>query len=469
VDKTYQSLQNERGGNGMKKQFLKALLIVAAGAALVSCGYLKSLKSPTISKPQYQITMSKAQYQIPKLNVSQSMQKVDNFLVIIDASGSMRETYKGQKKFDIAKDVVRRMNWTIPDLKLTGGLRMFGRQILPFSEKSNLIYGMTEYAETDYDKSINAVPLFGGDSPLAKAMDAAAEDLQATQGPISVIIVSDAKEMDTAPVASAENLKRMFGNKLCIYPVLVGNDATGQNLMEQIANAGGCGFSETADNLASSQAMATFVESAFFSKRMKPQDADGDGVTDDIDQCPNTPMGVSVNSRGCALDSDADGVPDYLDRCPDTPRQAEVDKWGCPLDADRDGVSDYLDQCPGTPEGTNVNAVGCWVLGSVLFDFGKWDIKPQAYPELDEIVRVLNRNPGLGVEVQGHTDNVGSASFNMNLSMKRAKAVMDYLLKMEIDQERLSSKGYGFSRPAASNDTAAGRAMNRRVEFKPIR
>ena len=143
-------------------------------------------------------------------------------------------------------------------------------------------------------------------------------------------------------------------------------------------------------------------------------------------------------------------MPDHLDRCPNTSRRAQVDKWGCPLDADRDGVFDYLDKCPGTPEGTTVNTVGCWVLGGILFDTGKWDIKPQAYPELDEIVKVLNRNPALGVEIQGHTDNIGAASYNLNLSMKRANAVMEHLLKKGIARERLSAKGYGFSRPAAA-------------------
>jgi OOP family OmpA-OmpF porin len=185
-----------------------------------------------------------------------------------------------------------------------------------------------------------------------------------------------------------------------------------------------------------------------------------------------------VDARGCPLDTDGDGVPDHLDQCPDTPKGVKVDKNGCPLDTDGDGVPDYLDECPDTPKGAKVNEKGCWVLvdkdvklkkGNVLFDFGKADIKPQAYPVLDEALAVLKNQPTLKVEVQGHTDNVGPKAYNQMLSERRAKAVMEYFKAKGIKPERLSASGYGFSRPTASNDTREGRTLNRRVELKPIR
>ena len=82
-----------------------------------------------------------------------------------------------------------------------------------------------------------------------------------------------------------------------------------------------------------------------------PGDSDGDGVTDDIDQCPDTPMGAHgmVDEQGCPLDSDGDGVPDYLDRCPDTPEGVKVDESGCPVDSDGDGFTDDVDLCPDEP------------------------------------------------------------------------------------------------------------------------
>ncbi len=90
-----------------------------------------------------------------------------------------------------------------------------------------------------------------------------------------------------------------------------------------------------------------------------PLDSDGDGVPDYLDNCANTPARVQVDEKGCPLDSDNDGVPDYLDRCPGTPSYVKVDQFGCPLDADHDGVPDYLDKCPNTPAGTKVDENGC--------------------------------------------------------------------------------------------------------------
>ncbi len=90
-----------------------------------------------------------------------------------------------------------------------------------------------------------------------------------------------------------------------------------------------------------------------------PVDRDQDGVPDYRDKCPSTPPGVKVDANGCPLDSDKDGVPDYRDKCPDTPVGIAVDGDGCPFDSDKDGVPDYLDKCPNTPYGVKVNASGC--------------------------------------------------------------------------------------------------------------
>jgi len=199
-----------------------------------------------------------------------------------------------------------------------------------------------------------------------------------------------------------------------------------------------------------------------------PLDSDGDGVFDFMDQCPDTPKGVKVDEKGCPLDSDGDGVPDYLDQCSDTPKGAKVDTKGCPLDSDGDGVYDYLDKCPGTPKGAKVNEMGCWVLEGVLFDTSKRDIKSPSFPILDEAVDVLRKNPDLKLQIQGHTDSRGKSKYNQRLSEKRAEAVMDYMVKKGIARERLSFIGYGSTRPVASNLTPEGQAKNRRVELNPV-
>ncbi len=437
----------------MTNRYVKPLFFVMVGALLISC----AAQRPQTSFQPHDLN--------PKLR--QYVQKVDNFLVILDASASMDEAYQGQAKFTFAKEIVSHMNQTIPNLKLTGGLRTFGHSFWPFTRKTTLVYGLTPYSKIEFEDALKTVKWANARSPLNLAIDGASKDLKSARGKIAVIIVSDGKDINNAPVLAAINMKKLFGDRLCIYSVLVGNDPAGGKIMEQVAKEGLCGFSVSANSIASAEAIADFVEKVFFEKA-KAIDSDGDGVLDNLDRCPKTPKGVKVDRHGCPLDTDGDGIYDYLDACPKTPRGVTVDKKGCPPDSDGDGVDDYLDQCPGTPKGAKVNDKGCWILERIHFDTGKWDIKPDAYPALDEVMVVLENNPALRVEIEGHTDNVGSEAYNRKLSENRARAVMEYLVKKGAQTERLSSVGYGFSMPIAPNDTPAGRAKNRRVELTPM-
>ncbi len=167
-------------------------------------------------------------------------------------------------------------------------------------------------------------------------------------------------------------------------------------------------------------------------------------------------------------DSDGDGVPDDRDECPGTPEGIEVDSKGCPLDTDGDGVPDYKDECLGTPQGAKVDNRGCWVIMDTLFDFNKYDIKAQYYPVIDDVVAVLKKNPSLKIEIQGHTDKIGAEAYNQKLSENRARSVMNYLVMKGIEGKRLSIAGYGFTRPETTNETEEGRALNRRVELVPV-
>ena len=211
-----------------------------------------------------------------------------------------------------------------------------------------------------------------------------------------------------------------------------------------------------------------------------PIDSDGDGVPDYLDQCPNTPEAARglVDEKGCPVDSDGDGVPDFMDECPNTPKEVngKVDPKGCILDSDGDGVPDYKDECPfviGVPENKGCPEVKREVrqllnkaMQGIEFETGKASIKSKSYPLLDLIATIFIDNSNYFVEVQGHTDNTGKAEINKELSQKRANAVMEYLIGKGVPAERLSAKGYGDEMPVADNKTKAGRAKNRRVEFK---
>lgn len=108
------------------------------------------------------------------------------------------------------------------------------------------------------------------------------------------------------------------------------------------------------------------------------------------------------------------------------------------------------------------------VLKNIFFDFDKFDLKPESQAELNRLQSLLTKNPGMKIEIGGHTDNKGSAEYNQKLSESRARAVYDYLVNKGIDKNRLSFKGYGLTKPVDTNDSEEGRANNRRTEFKVI-
>ena len=137
-------------------------------------------------------------------------------------------------------------------------------------------------------------------------------------------------------------------------------------------------------------------------------------------------------------------------------------------DEDNDGVADSLDKCPQTPKGAKVDGRGCWLTDEILFDFDSYLLKSTHYSALENVLAVLTKNPGLRIEIQGSTDNIGTAEYNQALSEQRARAVKTYLVEKGIDPARLSAVGYGSARKAATNETASGRALNRRIDFQVI-
>ncbi len=201
-------------------------------------------------------------------------------------------------------------------------------------------------------------------------------------------------------------------------------------------------------------------------------DSDGDGVIDNNDKCPGTPEKVKVDAKGCPLDTDGDGVVDYLDKCPDVKGLANLD--GCP-DRDGDGIADYLDKCPdvkgiaankGCPEvKQEVKEIFKKALQGIEFETGKDIIRPAYFPILNNVVKIMKENKEYNLLINGHTDNVGDDASNMVLSQKRADAVKAYLTNKGVETARMKSFGYGETKPVEDNNTAAGRAKNRRVEF----
>ncbi|MGH8444810.1 MAG: OmpA family protein [Solimonas sp.] len=222
-------------------------------------------------------------------------------------------------------------------------------------------------------------------------------------------------------------------------------------------------------------------------------DDDNDGVPNSADQCPNTPAGAVVDDKGCEADADGDGVPDRADQCPDTPAGQQVNEQGCPVDGDGDGVLDNVDDCPHTPAGAKVLANGCALVGDcrtpkageqvdengcaadhrfllrgVKFEFDSDRLTEDAKGILTQVADTLQGYADVKVEIQGHTDNIGSDAYNQGLSERRARAVKTFLAEHGVAAARMTPVGYGESQPIESNDTETGRENNRRVELKVI-
>lgn len=208
---------------------------------------------------------------------------------------------------------------------------------------------------------------------------------------------------------------------------------------------------------------------------MQPADSDNDGVPNNRDQCPGTAAGVSVDSSGCERDADGDGVADSRDQCPATPAGAKVNNRGCELDEDKDGVVNSKDQCPGTKAGATVDATGCegvtetvkTIELNVTFPTNSSVIGDRFDSEIRQVADFMRENPETSVEIAGHSDSRGDDDYNRFLSQRRADSVASRLTgPLGISADRVSAVGYGEAEPVASNDTAAGRAENRRVEAR---
>jgi OOP family OmpA-OmpF porin len=337
------------------------------------------------------------------------VKKVDNFIVLVDRSGSMDEKYVGTKtkKIVLAKSILERMNAMIPELGYNGGLAT--------AAPAGQIQGLEPFAQASYGASVAKVPTLIGSNPTPLGVGLAALEpvLQGAQGRNAVIIFSDGQEnLGEGSLKVAAALSEKYN--VCFHTVSFADTVGGnQALLDDITALKSCGVGVSAAQLADDAALQQFVKDVFYDT----------GAVDP-----------------CSLDDDGDGVNNCLDKCPDTIKSLAVDAAGCPI-----------------PEIIRLK---------VNFDFDKSDIKPQYHQELADFAAYMKQQQSFTVvEIAGHTDSIGSDAYNQKLSERRAKAVRDYLVNnLGMDDKLFSSVGYGESRPIADNKTEAGRAENRRIE-----
>ena len=415
------------------KKLLNLLFLFALVALVASC-------APTMQPPLKPLDSSTS-----TTSGGKYVSKVDNFQVILDSSLTMEKSFTG------AREIVSRINQGIPsDLNYNSGLRSLGHSSYQSQTPTDLLYGMTAYNKAGFHTGLGKIKYVGGATPMGTALLAAGSDLKSASGKSALILVSDGLHMEDAP-AAAESIKTALGDNLCIYTISIGNknNGAGQDMLKKLADIGQCGFATSDANLADNASMANFINSVFLGKAapvvvkpapkpVPPRDSDGDGVTDDLDRCPNTPRGAPVDKVGCPLDSDGDGVFDYLDNCPDTPKGVSIDVNGCPTT----------------------------LTLRIEFDNNSNTVKAKYLDEIARAAQCIKEYPGNQVVVYGHTDSRGAAKYNQGLSERRAAAVvMSLVNQFDIKASRLITRGFGEDQPIADNATKEGRALNRRVEI----
>jgi OOP family OmpA-OmpF porin len=354
----------------------------------------------------------------PKIASGQFVRKVSIFMVLFDATLSMNDIYKNSTKLNQEKSLIELLNNTIPNLKLTAALRTFGELTFFRDAYSKSIFWAMDYSKPALMKAIEPYTMGAGFSPLDEAIDSATIDLRSQSGRMAVIAFSDGEDMDTyTPVAAAEKMKSAYGDRICIYTVHIGDNLKGRELMKKIANAGQCGFMVTGDSISTAAGMADFVEQVFLeAKREEPVKQP---VVVPAPPPPPAPMEEMKKAPEAAAASEME--------------QKIIEKGRATL--------------------------------LVEFDFNKAVVKPKYDKEIEKLTDVLKKYPDMNIVVEGHTDSIGGKPYNEKLSQRRAEAIKEVMVKkFKIDSTRIKAKGYGLSKPIASNATKEGRQQNRRVE-----
>lgn len=389
----------------LKKIIIPA--ISATGLALLSGCATEPTTYPSFTAAPVAQTTSTAQFR----------QKTDTVFVILDTSSSMNAEYQGSStgdsKLDVEKQFLNRLKKTIPaNINLATGIQSFGSGHCLGWSSTKMDEEISRFSPTNFQAALDKSECASGGSPLNSALEQAVTDLDSARGNIAVLILSDGQQVPADTFSKAQALKDKFGSRLCIYSVWVGNDydQDGQFVLQELSNVSKCGQSANVANLNSSTQVAAFTEALLYSEAA---------------------IAVAATSR----------------------------------DSDGDGIDDAYDKCKNTPTGAKVNSQGCWSYNSVDFGFDSTKITPASASLFNNAASTLKNNLGMTVQLEGHTDSTGPEAYNMGLSKRRAEAVKNHLVENGIDASRLTTKGFGEANPIASNDTAAGRAENRRVGF----
>lgn len=343
-----------------------------------------------------------------RLKSGKLIQKTENFDVLFDKSSSMDDPYGKTTELALARDVTIRMINTIPDIKLTAGLRDF------YNDKSRLLYGMTAFTKQGFVNGMETLQWGSGPTPMEKAIDGASIDLQGKTGNSAVIIVSDFENIpgvdDLQPekvIPAVARLKAQYGDRVCIYTVQVGKYPKANLVIDAIMQEAKCGASVNADDLATQAAMDAFVEKIFLTTAPPPPPA--------MAEAPRPVEAAQVQEA-----------------------KAEAAVPAVALE-----------------------------LENIHFDFDKSAIKTSDREILKGHADWLTKNKDYSMTIEGNCDERGSTEYNLALGERRAMEAKKYLVGLGIDEKRMKTISYGFERPLDPGHNEEAWAKNRRAQFVP--
>lgn len=463
----------------------KTLLTAIFSAVLVLYGCALSTTTMNVLQDPTKFDAVNVDSIAPFITSGAYVQRANNLFVLFDASASATEDYAGvgykannaPTKLEAQREILHRMNATVASSASALKLADFKTSIRSFgygdckgygNRYTDLHQAPTLYAKAAFDSATDTIACSHGRSHIGRVLiknddnvnpvsnllasdhDQSVDgDLKDVQGNISLVIISDLSKNNTARFAAAilpeylnpdlgkddENaikaLRQKYGDRLCVYNIWMDSSNKSQvegggseseafstkEMMYSADNPANCGGASTftAERVAETAGMQDFMRAALLSPVP-----------------PKPPIDCSQ------------------------------------LDSDHDGVNDCNDKCPNTLPGTQVNKLGCWIV-DIKFDNDRSEIKPQYFAQLNKLaVDISTHFPNLTLEIQGHTSSTASAAYNLRLSDRRAKAVTDYLNKRIISPHKLVPHGYGLTRPIDTNETAQGRATNRRVQIEVL-
>lgn len=326
---------------------------------------------------------------------------VNDIEIIVDASASM----ECEAKFPFEAKLVQSFVAGMPTGGYNAGMTAFGQT--PEGEWTR--QPLAPYNRETLNGAANSLALLRGRTPLQYVLRGLEAEMTGKTGRTAIVVFSDGMATQAGTLDACKRLAEVHAGELCIYTVQIGTDPEGSILLSRMVETTDCGLKVTGRAVSTGEGMQAFIRTVFMNGDFVPEpvciDSDEDGVCNDVDECPGTPRGVSVNERGC---------------------------WGLP---------------------------------PVYFDTDQSVIKPEFQNIISTAAELLKRNPGIKLQIDGHTDARDTDAYNMGLGQRRADAVRDAIAALGLDATRFRTTVFGESHPAASNASSSGRAENRRVEF----